>query len=230
MASITQETLQKLSLFQGLQSSTYAALMDIGRVETYKSGEHLFREKDELCCFYIILSGTVSLYKTNSNGQQKTIFILGKDTLLNETLFDPIPASISCKIHEDCTVLVFYRTDLIRLFQQDFRLVQNFTNHLSKRIRRLYRQLKNSTSIIKIEKKLAAKLWKLAQDYGVPHEKGTMINFPITITSLADLLGSYRETVSRALKILVEKELIIYEHKYIFIPDPSALSIFFKSP
>ena len=69
MASITQETLQKLSLFQGLQSSTYAALMDIGRVETYKSGEHLFREKDELCCFYIILSGTVSLYKTNSNGQ-----------------------------------------------------------------------------------------------------------------------------------------------------------------
>ena len=125
MASITQETLQKLSLFQGLQSSTYAALMDIGRVETYKSGEHLFREKDELCCFYIILSGTVSLYKTNSNGQQKTIFILGKDTLLNETLFDPIPASISCKIHEDCKVLVFYRTDLIRLFQQDFRLVQN---------------------------------------------------------------------------------------------------------
>ncbi|MEG0711767.1 MAG: Crp/Fnr family transcriptional regulator, partial [Niameybacter sp.] len=189
-----------------------------------------FREKDRLHCFYIILSGTVTLYKTNSNGQIKTIFILGKDTLLNETLFDDLPASISCKTHADCTILTFYRSDFMPLLQQDFRLTQNFVNHISKRIRRLYRQIKNSTSIIKMEKKLAAKIWKLTQDYGIPHESGVMLDFPITITALAELLGSYRETISRSLKILVENQLIIYEHKYIFVPDTHALSRFFKAP
>ena len=230
MASITKETLEQLALFQGLKAHTYSVLIDHARIETYKSGTHLFREKDDLHCFYIVLSGTVSLYKTNSNGQLKTIFILGAGTLLNETLFGNIPASISCKVHEDCKVLLLYRRDMMPLFKQDFTLIQNFTHALSKRIRRLYRQVKNATSVVKIEKKLAAKLWKLSQDYGVPHEGGTMISFPITITALAELLGSYRETVSRALKILVENELIIYEQKYIFVPNPDALSAFFKAP
>ncbi|WP_053986129.1 Crp/Fnr family transcriptional regulator [Niameybacter massiliensis] len=230
MAPITNDILEQLSLFEGLHPSTYAHLTRIGRVESYKSGAHLFLEKDLLHCFYIVLSGTVSMYKTNSNGQLKTIFIFGKDTLLNETIFDNMPVSISCKVHDDCTVLAFYRSDLLPLFQQDFRLTENFVNHLSKRIRRLYRQMKNSTSIIKMEKKLAAKLLKLSQDYGTPQDDGIMIDFPITITSLAELLGSYRETISRALKILVEKNLIVYEHKYIFVPDPNALSTFFKAP
>ena len=113
--------------------------------------------------------------------------------------------------------------------KKDFILTQNVMNALTKRVRRLYRQLKNATSIIKIEKKIAAKLWKLGKDYGVPCEKGIKINFSITVTSLADLLGSYRETVSRALKLLIQKELIIYENKQIIIPNPDALSKFFKT-
>ena len=230
MTLISKKLLKDLSLFEDLHPSTYTRLMEIGRIEHYKSGTYLFREKDHLTCFYILLSGTTCMYKTNSNGQLKTIFIFGKDTLLNETLFDSTPSSINCKVYEDCKVLVFYRTDLLPLFQSDFQLTTNFVNHLSKRIRRLYRQLKNSTSVIKMEKKLAAKLWKLAQDYGIPQEGGNLINFPITITSLSELLGSYRETVSRALKVLVEQNLVIYENKFIFIPDMDQLSAFFKAP
>lgn len=102
-------------------------------------------------------------------------------------------------------------------------------NMLSKRVRRLYRQLKNATSTTRIEKKLAAKIWKFGKDYGIPHEKGILINFPITVTALAELLGSYHETVSRALKILIEKELVIYQSKYLIIPNPKALADFFKT-
>ena len=230
MTLISKKLLEDLTLFQNLNPASYTRLMEIGRIEHYKSGSYLFREKDILPCFYILLSGTTCMYKTNLNGQLKTIFIFGKDTLLNETLFDSTPSAISCKVHEDCKVLVFYRTDLLPLFQSDFQLTTNFVNHLSKRIRRLYRQLKNCTSVIKMEKKLAAKLWKLAQDYGTPHEEGILINFPITITALSELLGSYRETVSRSLKVLVEQNLVVYENKFIFIPNPSRLSAFFKAP
>ena len=70
-----------------------------------------------------------------------------------------------------------------------------------------------------MEKKLAAKLWKLSRDYGVPYEQGVLINFPITITSLADFLGSYRETISRALKILINNELVIYKYENIYFVE-----------
>lgn len=230
MESITKETLEQFTLFQGLQPTTYTSLLSKAHLERYKNGTHLFLEKDTLCCFYIVLSGTVSIYKTNSNGQNKVIFILGKGALLNEVIFEDLAASVNCKVHEDCDILMIYRTDFLPLMQKDFRLTQNVMNQLTNRVRRLYRQVKNATSVIKIEKKLAAKLWKLSLDYGKEHEQGILINFPITVTSLAELLGSYRETISRALKILVGKELIIYENKRIIIPDPDALSRFFKAP
>lgn len=221
--------LSEIPLFKNVAPQTLTALAEKGLIDQFPAGHHVFYDKDKVHCFYILLSGTASLYKTNSNGQNKIIFIEDNGTLLNEVIFEDLPASINCQTLSPCKMLIFYKNDFIELMKKDFILTQNVMNALTKRVRRLYRQLKNATSIIKIEKKLAAKLWKLGQDYGVPCEKGIKINFSITVTSLADLLGSYRETVSRALKLLIQKELIIYENKQIIIPNPDALSKFFKT-
>ena len=51
----------------------------------------------------------------------------------------------------------------------------------------------------------------------------------LTVTYLADLLGSQRETVSRALKILQDKKLISYKDKTILIYDLNKISEFFKT-
>ena len=78
------------------------------------------------------------------------------------------------------------------------------------------------------EKRVAAKLWKLAKDYGVEVEEGTMINLNISVTYLADMFGAPRETISRALKFLTQEDLIIYNKKKIIIKDKDGLSKFFK--
>lgn len=78
-----------------------------------------------------------------------------------------------------------------------------------------------------MEKKLAAKLWKLSRDYGVKCEDGVTINMNISVTYLADLLGSKRETVSRSLKILLGNKLIKYENKKIKVIDQDKLSKIF---
>ena len=57
------------------------------------------------------------------------------------------------------------------------------------------------------------KLWKLSKDYGVKVDKGTLIDLKISITYLADMFGTPRETISRALRQLQELELVIYENK-----------------
>lgn len=221
--------LKQLSLFHHIKPSSLTRLCEKGHVQCYPAGQSIFYDKDQLSCVYIILEGTASLFKTHENGQTKMIFILGEGDLLNEIIVGDLPSSVNCKAYSNCTILTFYKEDLLPIMEEDFMLTQNLIAALSNRVRRLYRQLKNSTSIIKMEKKLAAKLWRLGRDYGIPDPEGIRIDFSITITSLADLLGSYRETVSRSLKILIEKDLIIYKDKHIIIPNMNALSTYFKT-
>ena len=221
--------LLQMPIFNHIKPSSLNTIVSKSHQQHYSAGHTIFLDKDPLSCVYIVLSGTASLYKSNENGQNKVIFILGKGELLNEMIFEDLPSAINCKAYSDCTLLIIYKKDLLPPMAEDFVLTQNLMNSLSKKIRRLYRQLKNSSSVIKIEKKLAAKLWKLGTDYGKPCDTGIMIDFPITITSLADFLGSYRETVSRALKVLIEKNLVTYQSKTIVILDMNALSTFFKT-
>ena len=111
--------------------------------------------------------------------------------------------------------------------KKDFELTKIIISSLTKKVRRTYRQLKNSTPI-KVEKRVAAKLWKLSKDYGVQVKEGTLIDLNISITYLADMFGTPRETISRAIKLLQQKELIIYENKKIIVKDREVLSDFFK--
>lgn len=228
MDYLTTEYLKELSLFSNLKPTTLNALVAKAHLQHFKADQSIFLDKDILPCIYFVLEGTVSLYKTHNSGQNKIVFMLTKGEVLNESLSDDLPSAINCRAYHDCTLLCFYKKDFLFLMQEDFTLTQNIISAFSKRVRRLYRQLKNTTSVVKMEKKLAAKLWKLGRDYGVPCKEGILIDFPITITALAEFLGSYRETISRSLKILIANDLIIYKHKYITIIDLDQLSLYFK--
>ena len=50
--------------------------------------------------------------------------------------------------------------------KQDFKLTEVILYSMSKKIRRLYRQIKNTVPT-KMDKRVAAKLWKLSKDYGL---------------------------------------------------------------
>ena len=116
----------------------------------------------------------------------------------------------------------------MKIMSEDFALTKKVINTLSTKVRRLYRQMKNSTPL-KIEKRLAAKLWKLAKDYGVEENQETIINLKISITYLSDMFGMPRETISRALKILEKEGLIRKDKKIIIVKDKDKLSNYFKS-
>ena len=100
---------------------------------------------------------------------------------------------------------------------------------MEKRIRRLYRQLKNSTST-NIEKKLAAKLYRLGTLYGIENveDKFILINLNLTVTYLAKMLGYQRETVSRSIKLLNEKTIILLKDRKFYIDMEKARQFFKK--
>ena len=217
--------LNEISLFSHINNNTIHKLNEICFVRQLKKGEHLFRDKEIIKSIYIVKSGKVALYKQSESAQKKVIFILGKDTVINEVIIDDLPASINCEAFEKAEILCFDRIKFLDIMKEDFELSKIIINSLAMKVRRLYRQGKNSIPI-KVEKRVAAKLWKLSRDYGI--EEGTLIDLNITITYLADMFGAPRETISRALKILNNEGLIINKNKRIIVPDREKLVRFFK--
>lgn len=230
MNKITIEQLEELDIFNNISKISYEKLAQLGEVKRYEVGAHIFRDKEEVTTLYVIISGSVSLYKLNENGHKRVIFILGKGKMINDVIIQGLPASINCEIFEQAQILSYDKNAFLNIMEGDFLLSKNIMSSLAMKVRRLYRQLKNTTGTIRMEKRLAAKLWKLSKDYGIKTENGVIINMNISVTYLADLLGSKRETISRAIKILIKENLIIYEDKKIKVINQDKLSEFFKAP
>lgn len=227
MNSIKLEDLQHMELFQKVKLESLQVLCEIGVKKSYKRGEHIYRDKEKITNLYVVKSGKVALYKLSESAQKKIIFILGSNKIINALTLDDLPSSVNCEIFEDAEILCFDIYKFIELMKNDFDITKIIINSLAVKVRRLYRQSKNSIPI-KIEKRLAAKLWKLSKDYGVEVEEGTLINLNISITYLADMFGAQRETVSRALKILINEGLVINKNKKFIVVDRKKLSEFFK--
>lgn len=228
MISYTKD-IRTLEIFNNVCEETISIILEQGEIRKYKKDAMVFYDKEEVKDIYIVMTGTVSLYKINENGQKKVIFLLGEGKVVNDVMIKELPASINCQVFEEALLLKINKNKLLEIMKYDFELCKNIIMSLSMKTRRMYRQLKNTPPSIKVEKRLAAKIYKLGRDYGIETDEGILIKKSLTVTYLADLLGSPRETVSRALKLLQDKQLIVYKDKNILISDLSKISEFFKT-
>lgn len=222
------EQIASIKAFQNTQIDTQEKIHSIAKVNYYKKGQILFFEKDQVNLFYVILSGKVSMSRYSGWGQKRIFFILGEGELINEVVFDDLPISVVCEIFEDAAILQFRKEDFLDIMKQDFDLTLSIINSIGKKQRRLYRQLKNTVPI-KMDKKLAAKLWKLSRDYGIRKDGWIQINLQITVTYLSYMLGSSRETISRAMTTLIEAGIVKWEGKRLFVREEELL-VYYRNP
>lgn len=227
MIKATEKDFIQVPLFNKLDNCTLELLISKASKLKLNKGEMLFYEKQEVDRIYLILKGKVTMFRSSEEGQKRVIYILNDGELINEVIFDELPASINCEAFEDAYILYFQRKDLLEIMACDFNLTKRIIDSMSRKIRRLYRQLKNTVPL-KLDKKVAAKLWKLSKDYGVETEEGTLININLSITYLADMLGSTRETISRCVNGFEKKGMIKLVGKKIIVKDPKDLSIYFR--
>lgn len=229
MVSI-EEAIEQLIVFYPLQEKTKQTMAMKGSIHKLRRGEHLFLDKEEVQQVYILVEGSASIYKVSSQGDKRVIFTFREGQWLNETILQDLPASASCEILEPAIVLGIPKECLRRLICEDQELMKQMMESMALKIRRLYRQLKNSSNSINGEKKLAAKLYKLSKDYGIQEGKGIRINLNLSVTYLAEMVGSKRETVSRQLKKLVEEDLIIIEKNHYYVKNSEKIRQYFHNP
>ena len=221
--------LNQLEIFQGISSQTIVKLEKTGKIQDVSKGTLLMRARESVEFVYFQLTGKSVIYNLTHGGKRKILFIFGQGALLNEHIFNNHTSSIYCEIMEQSKIIAFSVPDFINIMAEDFELTKKVMEAQERKIWRLSHQLKNTTSSIYLERKLAAKLWKLSRDFGVEKEDGIEIDIDMTITFLADMLGVPRETTSRVCSTLTEAGLIRMNKRRIMIADPKKMAHFYKT-
>ena len=220
--------MNNIEVFKDIKESSKIELKKILKERQLSIKEILFNERDIVDKVYFLKSGKISIFKMNENGERKIIFILRSGEIINEISFDNTKSTtIGCEAFDKAIILECKVKDFIKVMEEDFTLTKNILISTQNRNRRLYRQLKNSISI-RIDKKLAAKLYRIGKEFGVCKGEWTLLNVNLTITYIADMLGCKRESLSRAMKILQDEKLVKIEGKKVYIKKDE-LSSYFKS-
>jgi len=185
--------IEKIEVFEGISKNSINEIKNNSDTIELKKNEALYSDRQILDYVYFLVSGNVSLVKSNENGENKVIFLLNSGAMINEPLMRKNTSGIECWGFEDSKILRISLKTFDKIMSKDYILAKNCMLFMEKRIRRLYRQLKNSTST-NIEKKLAAQ----------------------------------RETVSRSIKLLNEKAIILLKDRKFYIDMEKARQFFKK--
>ena len=220
--------LQELSFFQSIPKDIIQTMLNTGALREYRKKEIVFHAQDKTTSVYILLSGQVLVYNLTKHGNRKILFLLGEGHLLNHSVLTDHHVSVYCEAACDIKVLQIPQKYFTQLMQEHYPLAQAVMQEYERYIWRLSHQLKNTTGNMQTERKIAAKLWKLARDFGRVSPEGTKISLNINMSLLADLVGAPRENVSRACKSLSERGLLIYRDRRFILPDPDGLADFYK--
>ena len=224
-----EKTAENLWVLQNCSPDTLRLFPQLGQMLAIPKGKIFLSEQEENPHIYFILEGKIQVYNLTKCGKKKILFILGKDHIANDTLLHR-PSSVFCETLGPCLFYLIRRKDLLKLMEGDFQLTRTLFQYQERKLSRLEHQLKNTVGSIYLERRLASKLWKLARDFGIPTDRGTLIDIELSITFLADLLGAPRETTSRICKKLAGQGLIVIEKKKFYIPDMEKIAFFHKSP
>lgn len=218
---------RKAKLLENYGAQTREKFWKLGKTVVIQKGKTCIRQREKTTNIYFILSGKVQIYNLTSCGKKKILFVLGPGQIANESLASD-RSSVFCETLEDCRFYVLRQDLLWEMMEKDFLFSKALLAYQEKKIWRLEHQLKNTVGSIYLERKLAAKLLKMARDFGADTEKGRMIDLDLSVTFLADFLGVPRESASRAARKLMDHGLILMDKKRIWIPDTQRLIAFYR--
>lgn len=207
-------------MFRGLPVEDLSALADIGLPRSFAKGESLFVEGRPSSGFFVVLLGSLKLYKLSFAGKEQILHVHGPgETFAEATLPEGARYPASAQALEDCRVLLIPRADFQRLLGRRPALATNLIARLSQRIRQMV-ALVEDLSLREAPARLARYLLEIAGD---DPKAGAVVTIPMLKGELASLLGTRQETLSRVFRKLSDAEVIEVRGADVVILDPGRL-------
>lgn len=203
-----RDLLATVPIFSDLSKSEMDHLCDIVIHRSYKKGNMILMEDEFGDTFFIIKEGSVKITRLSEDGREVILAMLGEGEFFGEmSLLDGQTRSANAIALEDSEALILKRVEFIALLKKYPKVSISLLRELTQRLRKSNQQIE-SLSLSDAEHKIGITLLRLADEMGtIRHGKVTIKNLPYQ-QDIANMAGTSRETVSRTLKILEERNLI----------------------
>src|SRR5258708_27069241 len=100
-----EETLKRVPFFSQLNEEQLTKLAGMGKTVSLPANAHVFHEGDLAECMYVILAGSVRIYKRANNFESEVIVLHEGEVFGELALLDSHPRSASPLALTDCELL-----------------------------------------------------------------------------------------------------------------------------
>lgn len=211
------ELFRKFTLFAELDDKELAAIAALAKPRKYGKDEVVFHASEPGDVFCLIQSGAVKVTMISPEGKEIILSMLEAGEFFGEmALLDDQPRSATIVATEPLEVLTIYRNDFLQILAENFSIARKILAELSRRLRTASYRIE-SLATMDVYGRLARFFLDLARDHGTVLDNGYIAVQRPTHQSIANMIGTSRETVSRLIHDLMERDLLLSEGKTIYL-------------
>lgn len=209
-----RDLLRRIHLFADLTDRESDIILDLMREKVVAKGTAIFHQHDAEGGLYLILAGSVKISRTGRDGRDVTVAVLHAGNFFGEmSLLDGQPRSAGATSRETTRLLLLDREHFQRHVLTQARIMAKLLRELSKRLRAADQTIEN-LALGSVADRLICLFGHLGRRNPLKNGTGFIERAP-THQELAEMVGSSRETVTRALAAMEKEGLLTIEQKRI---------------
>jgi CRP/FNR family transcriptional regulator, cyclic AMP receptor protein len=218
-----RDLLKNVPLFSPLSDEELKMLEAIAIKRDYGREEYIILQGEEGGSFFVILDGRVRVLITSPQGKEIILALLGKDDFFGEmSLLDGSARSASVVAVQQTRTLTINPqafNDYLRKFPEvSIKLLRDYI----RRLRQADRQIEH-LALHSVKGRLARMILDWVVDYGTLCEQAIHFDIPLTHREIAGMLGTSRESVTRAFTELKEEGSLEMVKNRIIVSNLEAL-------
>ena len=208
-AARIRAAIARARLFQSLPLDAIEDLTQRVAVKRVSAQTTVVTQDEPGDSMYVIMSGRVKVVIFGENGREVTLSILRPGDGFGEmSLFDGGARSADCIAVEPTALLCLSRDDLLLHISNHPRTSLNLLGEMARRLRRADDAIAQ-LALCDVNERLIRRLISLAEEEGTESPEGVLVRRRPTQQELANMIGSCRETISRAFNQLARDGMII---------------------
>lgn len=215
----TNDILSKIQLFSELNSEQIKKVSSISKAEAWNKNEVLFKDGDIYKGFYILLKGTVKVFKYNIHGKESVLHIVKPlSAFADVPLFEGGNYPATAQTLDKCIILFVPKDRFLSMIKEEPEISLKMISGFAKRLKEMSNKFEDFTSK-EVINRLAEYLLKEIRNSSLDKLGKPIIRLSVPKKTIAAYLGTITETLSRTLKKLQDEQIIIVKGKTIIIND-----------
>jgi CRP-like cAMP-binding protein len=211
------EILRKIFIFSHLDETNLVQLYQRMSVRHWHGGAIIMGQNEPGDALYILVHGTAKAVLFGENGREMTLSMLGPGDFFGEmALLDGKPRSANVIAEKDSVMLVLDRITFMNHLRDHPETALRLLEEMAARVRRA-NEIINNLALHDVSSRLIRTLMALGEEMGRLQDGGILITKRPTQQDLANMVGTCRETVSRALSSMARKGLIVSRGRSLFL-------------